>query len=126
MLNSIKSPAIEMINDIETGLESFRMQGVSINEEHMHDMQQLLLGNSNIKAKQEEYKMNLIRYSFADIVSICNISRCTFPNEPRPTSSAKETITVLSFWLHSSTRLQLQPLVSTSLQVGSHLFPRSL
>ncbi|KAE8302116.1 hypothetical protein GL50803_0035341 [Giardia duodenalis] len=82
VLNSIKSPAIEMINDIETGLESFRMQGVSINEEHMHDMQQLLLGNSNIKAKQEEYKMNLIRYSFADIVSICNISRCTFPNEP--------------------------------------------
>lgn len=82
VLNSIKSPAIEMINDIETGLASFKSQSVSINETHMHDMQQLLLGNSNIKVKQEEYKLNLIRYSFTDVVSICNISRCTFPNEP--------------------------------------------
>ncbi|EFO65004.1 Hypothetical protein GLP15_396 [Giardia lamblia P15] len=82
VLNSIKSPAIEMISDIETGLESLKSQGLSLNEEHLHDMQQLLLGNSNIKTKQEEYKMNLIRYSFVDIVSIFNISRCTFPNEP--------------------------------------------
>ncbi|TNJ26682.1 hypothetical protein GMRT_13162 [Giardia muris] len=81
--NSIKSPAFELLRHLSMGLRTFRQEQTNTNKGTTQDAQKMLLAsNSNVTARRQELRLNLLEHHFTDILSIFKLSRCGIPADP--------------------------------------------
>lgn len=81
--NTIKSPAFELLRHLGSGLKAFRQEQTNSTKGTTQDAQKMLLAsNSNVTARRQELRLNLLEHHFTDILSIFKLSRCGIPADP--------------------------------------------